>query len=284
MSQQRHTTVIQSDSEPTIVIDDANGGWFRLWNSIVLSGKWASLSSAAKAVLVVLAQHANREWIAFPGRARIQKYAGVGRTQARSAVRELEAKGLIVLRGAGSGLVTTTYQILQPDTGPEIRPGSEIRPSRKSGGRGAGNPTPNKTIESDSSSTANPAPTTTPPAEKRAAAGLDPVQEIEQVLAVHRIGRARRGNLAHQAVAAGVSSTRITDVLDATDGGPGLKIAKVEDLIDAAHAAKGQATAKAKVEADLGEQERQRREAEEAEIVTGDDRKTLIRQTLDRLR
>ena len=101
-----------------------------------------------------------------------------------------------------------------------------------------------------------------PVGEQDAAAGDDQVEQIEQVLAVHKIGRTRRGELARQADDAGLTAGQVGDILDSTTGGGGLKIRKVEDLIDAAHATRERAQARV--------------EAEAADVLTGSDRAAAL--------
>ena len=81
-----------------------------------------------------------------------------------------------------------------------------------------------------------------------------------------------------------MGAERVAAVLDATDGGGGLKIAKVQDAIDAAIAARARAEAQVQADAEQAQREREQREAEQAEVVAGEDRKRLIQQGLERLR
>ena len=144
------------------------------------------------------------------------------------------------------------------------------------------------TAPATSSRSSGPKPTGPP---KAAAAGDDDqVEQIEQVLAVHKIGRARRGELAQQANDAGLTAGQVGDTLDSTTGGGGLKIARVQDAIDAAHATRERAEARGQADAERVQAEAAEREAEAAGVLTGAERqaafdrgKKLIRDRVGRL-
>ena len=285
MSEQRHRTVVVAEAGQEVAVhvgNTADGRWFRLWSSLVDHGVIKKLSLAECRTLIVMAKFANREtWEAWPSIATIAQQAGLTIRPVEKAITRLEELGVLTKVQAGGGRGrSTVWQLSEPGRPRPKTPSHEtvfsktVFPETKNtvprdGGTRRG-------TRRSSSSTANPAPATVAPADEHAAAGQDQVQEVERVLAVHKIGRTRRENLARQAAEAGVSSTRITEVLDATDGGPGLKIAKVEDLIDAAHAVRERAEAKVQTDAERIQAEAAEREAVAAEVLTGPDRAAAL--------
>ena len=102
-----HTTVIRSEQAVASVtfVPPEDGRWFRVLNSVVDRGEWASLTSAARNVLVVLARHAGQDGTSCPGTAALRSASGLRKTAIYDALAELEAGGLIVRTSGRSGYI-----------------------------------------------------------------------------------------------------------------------------------------------------------------------------------
>lgn len=111
-----------ADQEARVTVgppDDQS--WFRLFRGLVRTLVWANLGSAARSVLIVLAEsvndHLRREngqWLAWPSVPTIAKRAGLAERNVYVALRELEAKNLIRKIAPGGGRRQTTYELQAP--------------------------------------------------------------------------------------------------------------------------------------------------------------------------
>ena len=113
----RHKTIITSDEPIHVNVTVAGGHWSRIFDAVVESGRWATLSPSGKAVLVVLADAADDGsggCVASPSISTIMLRAGVGRAATYRAIDELERAGLLLRRTTGGGRYTTIYEILSP--------------------------------------------------------------------------------------------------------------------------------------------------------------------------
>lgn len=95
----RHTTVINSD-RPIVSVqfaeDEPDGRWFRLLNWVVDSGAWARISNPARALLIVLARHADpNDGTSLPSLEVMQEQSGFGRSAVLDARAELVEASLI---------------------------------------------------------------------------------------------------------------------------------------------------------------------------------------------
>ena len=98
-----HTTVIRSETAVASVTfaPAEDGRWFRMLNSVVDRGEWASLSPAASKVLIVLARHAGPDGTSCPGTAAIRSASGLRKTALYKALAELEREAGLIERDAG---------------------------------------------------------------------------------------------------------------------------------------------------------------------------------------
>lgn len=98
-----HTTVIRSETAVASVTfaPAEDGRWFRMLNSVVDRGEWASLSPAASKVLIVLARHAGPDGTSWPGTAAIRSASGLRKTALYKALAELEREAGLIERDAG---------------------------------------------------------------------------------------------------------------------------------------------------------------------------------------
>jgi len=270
-----HTTIVKSDEPVEIHVGDSTG-WFRLWNNIVLSGKWAGISAGAKAVLVVLAQHADRHWVAFPGHSRIQRYAGIGRTQVKRAIRELQREGLVKIRGQGSGGTTATYQIVEPAGGSENRPGTENRPGRKSDQNRVGKPTPNQTKRIRQQQERRSAPQARGARNGATVPGPTAAADVIDALVRAGIGEPTRSELAALPHLTLRMVERISAQAQEHGKGPGAIVLDIraanEKAQRDAERKRQHREAERRVQHDIAEQ----REQDQAEALTGDARKEAL--------
>jgi hypothetical protein len=114
-----HRTLIVTDEPVQVSVTPAGGGgrWFKIWHSVIETGLWARLSGAAGKVYLVLGKHANGhpDLLCWPSTTTLQNLSGVSRASVFTALKELEAAGLIHERRAGkNGTTTTTYQLVVP--------------------------------------------------------------------------------------------------------------------------------------------------------------------------
>jgi len=98
-----HTTVIRSETAVASVTfaPAEDGRWFRMLNSVVDRGEWASLSPAASKVLIVLARHAGPDGTSCPGTAALMSASGLKKTALYKALAELEREAGLIERDAG---------------------------------------------------------------------------------------------------------------------------------------------------------------------------------------
>ena len=90
----KHHIFVEADTEVAVNIGDpADGRWFKMWHSLIESGKWASLTSAAAKVYPVLAKHSDKQWLSWPSTARIMKLTGLSRPSVFRAIADLERQG-----------------------------------------------------------------------------------------------------------------------------------------------------------------------------------------------
>ena len=99
----QHTTVIRSEQAVASVTfaPPEDGRWFRVLNSVVDRGEWASLSPAASKVLIVLARHAGQDGTSFPDSAAVEAASGLKRSAVYKALAELEREAGLIERDAG---------------------------------------------------------------------------------------------------------------------------------------------------------------------------------------
>lgn len=94
-----HTTVIHSDQQiASVTFVEEDGRWFKVLNSVIDSGEWASLSDAARNVLIVLARHANSEGSSSPSLASLMHCSGLSRPGVYKALKELSAGSKLIAR------------------------------------------------------------------------------------------------------------------------------------------------------------------------------------------
>lgn len=94
-----HTTVIHSDQQiASVTFVEEDGRWFKVLNSVIDSGEWASLSDAARNVLIVLARHANSEGSSSPSLASLMHCSGLSRPGVYKALKELSAGSRLIAR------------------------------------------------------------------------------------------------------------------------------------------------------------------------------------------
>jgi len=98
-----HTTVIRSEQAVASVTfaPSEDGRWFRMLNSVVDRGEWASLTNAARNVLIVLARHAGPDGTSCPGTAAIRSASGLSKSAVYEALAELEREAGLIERDAG---------------------------------------------------------------------------------------------------------------------------------------------------------------------------------------
>ena len=271
----KHHVYVEADQEISLnIIDGGDGFGFRLFNAIVDTGTWAQLSPSAAKVLVALARNVNDQarqkkgdGIAWPSIPTIARLAGTKERVTYYAIDELERVGLLTKRAGGGGAKSTTYQLLEPGGGNAHAPHPCTHVHPKKNERRRSNNSSISTAPTRARSSA-PKPSRGAPAP---AAGSD-VQAIEQTMATQKIGNPRRQVLARQAADAGLSPGQVADVLDKAaefGAGPGLRIRRVEDLIDAAHASRDRAQARVQVDAE-------RIQAEAAGVLTGAERQAAL--------
>lgn len=112
-----HRTLIVTDEPVQVSVTPGGGRWFKIWHSVIENGLWARLSGAAGKVYLVLGKHANGhpQLVCWPSVTTLQTLSGVSRASVFTALKELEAAGLIHERRAGkNGTTTTTYQLVEP--------------------------------------------------------------------------------------------------------------------------------------------------------------------------
>ncbi|MCK4548248.1 MAG: helix-turn-helix domain-containing protein [Candidatus Eisenbacteria sp.] len=113
--QTRAEEVSATGSESMLLPMEPWRPWFRLSSGIVSTLTWASLSSSAKAVLVVLAYHANQERVAWPSVKKIQGLAGTSRRSTYRALAELESLEILEKLTRGRCGRSTRYRLLHPE-------------------------------------------------------------------------------------------------------------------------------------------------------------------------
>ena len=98
-----HTTVIRSEQAVASVTfaEPDDGRWFRVLNSVIDRGEWASLTGAGRNVLIVLARHAGQDGTSFPDSAALRKASGLSKSALYEALGELERKAELIRRGPG---------------------------------------------------------------------------------------------------------------------------------------------------------------------------------------
>ena len=112
---QPHTTVIRTDEPVNVVVGDGTDArWFRMFTALVDSEIWANLSPSASKVYVVLAKHADREWLAWPSVTLLARLSGLERRSVFRAVQELQTQRLLVIQESGRGRGRNVYQLLIP--------------------------------------------------------------------------------------------------------------------------------------------------------------------------
>lgn len=134
-----HTTVIRSEQAVASVTfaPPEDGRWFRVLNSVVDRGEWASLTNAARNVLVVLARHAGPDGTSCPGTAALKSASGLRKTAIYDALAELEAGGLIVRTSGRSGYIIfpnrpfASRSTSRPDVSGELSAGAESLHERR---------------------------------------------------------------------------------------------------------------------------------------------------------
>jgi hypothetical protein len=115
-TQTAQITLISKDEDPA-----RGASWFRLFRDLVRGGTWAELGSAAKSVLVVLAESVNdqirkeqQQWLAWPSVPTIARLAGLAERNVYVGLKELESRRLITKLAPGGGRRQTTYQLHCP--------------------------------------------------------------------------------------------------------------------------------------------------------------------------
>lgn len=93
-----------------------SGGYFRVPDAWVDDGLIASLGFAATKVLVVFCRHVNDDRECHPSIARISRLAGVSRSCAFEAIRQLESAGLVI-RATRSGSSNKYHLASGPESG-----------------------------------------------------------------------------------------------------------------------------------------------------------------------
>lgn len=98
-----HTTVIRSEQAVASVTfaEPDDGRWFRVLNSVIDRGEWASLTGAGRNVLIVLARHAGQDGTSCPDSAALRQASGLSKSALYEALGELERKAELIRRGPG---------------------------------------------------------------------------------------------------------------------------------------------------------------------------------------
>lgn len=97
-----HTTIIRTDYEPTIIVQQDDGRWFRALNWLNDSGIWAALPPTHKAVMWPLHRHRGPDGLMVQPLSLIGREAGLGRSATYEAIQGLLAHpaGLLARHGS----------------------------------------------------------------------------------------------------------------------------------------------------------------------------------------
>lgn len=264
----KHHVYVEADREITLNVGDArNERWFKVFHAIVESGIWARLTPSAAKVLVVLAKHADGDWMAWPKVPTIARLSGLADRNVYRAVQQLRSDGLLIVRESGRGRASNVYQLLPPK--PDVSVRSDLAAV-------SGQKCHQRQVRPDTSVN----PYLSPEQDSLNNNNIDVVDTLIEA----EIAEPTRSRMAALEGITAELVKRVARRTESQGGGTGALVRNLETAAAARLKRQAKAKATATVNAQLAEQDRQRREAEQAQVVTGEDRKKLIRETLDRLR
>ena len=207
---------------------------------------FAGMNGSTATVYLILARHANRQWVAWPSQDRIAELAGIDVRTARSAVTELERRGLVKTtnRVGGRGRTTEYRIVTNPDeiaplsqaetrTNHCPKPGRTATETRTNRCRKPGRNHPPEQIRNRCRTDSNNAAAAGDAQPKRETLAAEPDAAVMDALILAGIGEPTRGELAQLPGISAELIRRVNKRTRARSGGTGAVVLDIRAELEA---------------------------------------------------